>query len=238
MNERLQKKYPVIQFASDRSLLIKLGDEISREVHESVFKLFLMIRSAGIRGIQSIHPAYNSILITFDSFLIHPHEIHDRVKSLLTKESPVNTSASRIIEVPVCYDEGFAPDISLVAKHNSLTTEQVIQFHSQPEYLVYFLGFSPGFPYLGEMPKEIATPRLQTPRIKVPAGSVAIGGDHTGIYPISSPGGWNIIGRTPLRLFSPEKEDPTLLRMGDKIKFVSITKNKFEQKKEVSEKLE
>ena len=231
MNEQLQKKYPVIQFASDRSLLVKLGDEISREIHEKVLKYFLLISSAGIRGLQSIHPAYNSILITFDSFLIHPHDINDRVKLLFTKEGPVNISASRIIEIPVCYDEEFAPDISLVAKHNSLTTEHVIQIHSQPEYLVYFLGFSPGFPYLGEMPKEIATPRLQTPRIKVPAGSVAIGGGHTGIYPLSSPGGWNIIGRTPLRLFSPEEEDPTLLKMGDRIKFVPITKKEFEQLK-------
>ena len=231
MDEQSQKKYPGIQFASDRSLLVKLGDEISREIHESVFKLFLTIRSAGIRGIQSIHPAYNSILITFDSFLIHPHDIHDRVKSLFTKESPVNIPASRMIEIPVCYDEPFAPDISTVAEHNFLTTEQVIQLHSRPEYLVYFLGFSPGFPYLGEMPKEIATPRLLTPRIKVPAGSVAIGGDHTGIYPLSSPGGWNIIGRTPLRLFSPEEEDPTLLKMGDRIKFVPITKKEFEQLK-------
>jgi inhibitor of KinA len=231
MNEQLPKKYPDIQFASDRSILIKVGDEISREIHERVIRFFLLIGFAGIRGIQSIHPAYNSILISFDSFIIHPHEINDKLKSLLTEESSVIIPEPGIIEIPVCYDEEFALDISVVAKHNSLTIEQVIQIHSRPEYLVYFLGFSPGFPYLGEMPKEIATPRLETPRIKVPAGSVAIGGDHTGIYPLSSPGGWNIIGRTPLRLFSPEKEDPTLLKMGYKIKFVQITKSKFEQMK-------
>ncbi|MHB8904561.1 MAG: 5-oxoprolinase subunit PxpB, partial [Melioribacteraceae bacterium] len=157
--------------------------------------------------------------------------IKDKIKSLLTEERSVKTPPPEVIEIPVCYDEEFAPDISIVAKHNSLTIEQVIQIHSQPEYLVYFLGFSPGFPYLGEMPKEIVTPRLLTPRLKVPAGSVAIGGDHTGIYPISSPGGWNIIGRTPLRLFSPENENPTLLKMSDRIKFVPITKKEFEQLK-------
>jgi inhibitor of KinA len=236
MNEQSSKKYPSVQFASDRSILIRVGDDVSREIHEKVLKYFLLISSAGISGIQSIHPAYNSILITFDSFIISPHEINNRVKSLLTKEGSVNISTPALIEIPVCYDEEFALDISVVAKHNSLTIEQVVQIHSEQEYLVYFLGFSPGFPYLGEMPKEIATPRMQTPRIKVPAGSVAIGGDHTGIYSLSSPGGWNIIGRTPLRLFSPEKEDPTLLKMGNRIKFVPITKNEFEKQKETSEK--
>ncbi len=231
MTEQLTKKYPYIQFASDRSILIKIGDEISREIHERVLNFFLLIGSAKLSGIQSIHPAYNSILITFDPCIIHPHEISESVKALLTRESSVNIHDPRIIEIPVCYDEEFALDISVVARHNSLTIEQVIQIHSQPEYLVYFLGFSPGFPYMGEMPKEIATPRLQTPRIKVPEGSVAIGGDHTGIYPLSSPGGWNIIGRTPLRLFSPDKEEPTLLKMGDKIKFIPITRKEFEELK-------
>ena len=231
MIEQQLEIYPNIQFASDRSLLIKLGNEISREIHERVLKFFVLITSARIRGLQSIHPAYNSILITFDSFMISHNEIKDKIKSLLTEERSVKTPPPEVIEIPVCYDEEFAPDISIVAKHNSLTIEQVIQIHSQPEYLVYFLGFSPGFPYLGEMPKEIVTPRLLTPRLKVPAGSVAIGGDHTGIYPISSPGGWNIIGRTPLRLFSPENENPTLLKMSDRIKFVPITKKEFEQLK-------
>jgi KipI family sensor histidine kinase inhibitor len=231
MIEQQLDKYPDIQFAGDRSLLIKVGDEISHELHERVFKIFLLIRSAKLSSIQSIHPAYNSILITFDPCIIHPHEISESVKALLTKESSVNISDPRIIEIPVCYDEEFALDISVVAKHNSLTIKQVIQFHSRQEYLVYFLGFSPGFPYLGEMPKEIATPRLANPRSKVPEGSVAIGGDQTGVYPLSSPGGWNIIGRTPLKLFSHNKEEPTLLKMGDKIKFIPITKKEFQQLK-------
>jgi inhibitor of KinA len=229
MNAQSQEIYPEIQFASDRSILIRAGSDISREIHERVLKYFLLIRSAGIRGVQSINPAYNSILITFDSFIIHPNAISDRIKTLLTKTESVAAPTTRLIEIPVCYDEEFALDISNVADQNSLTIEEVIQIHTQPEYLVYFMGFSPGFPYLGDMPKEISTPRLQTPRVKVPAGSVAIGGDHTGIYPVTSPGGWNIIGRTPLKLFSPENEDPTLLKMGDKIKFVPISKIKFKE---------
>lgn len=231
MSEQQSDKYPDIQFAGDRSLLIKVGEEISRANHEKVHKIFLLLSSLKVQGIQSIHPAYNSILITFDPCIVHPHRINEIITSLLQQENSITIPESRIIKIPVCYEDEYALDISNVAKHNSLTIERVIQFHSQPEYLVYFLGFSPGFPYLGEMPKEISTPRLASPRLKVPEGSVAIGGDQTGIYPISSPGGWNIIGRTPLKLFSPDKEVPTLLKMGDKVKFVPITKKEFQQLK-------
>ena len=231
MCEQHLNKYPDIQFASDRSLLIKIGEAISRENHEKVLKLFFLLSASKVQGIQSIHPAYNSILITFDPCFVHPHQINEIITSLLQQENSVTIPESRIINIPVCYEDEFAMDILKVARYNSLTVDQVIQFHSQPEYLIYFLGFSPGFPYLGQMPKEISMPRLLTPRLKVPEGSVAIGGDQTGIYPVASPGGWNIIGRTPLTLFSPDKKEPTLLRMGDKIKFVPITKKEFQQLK-------
>ncbi len=231
MSKQQLDKYPDIQFASDRSLLIKVGEEISRENHEKVHKIFLLLSSLKVQGIQSIHPAYNSILITFDPCVVHPHQINEIITSLLQQENSVTIPESRIINIPVCYEDEYALDISTVAKYNLLTVEQVIQIHSQPEYLVYFLGFSPGFPYLGEMLKEIATPRLANPRLKVPEGSVAIGGDQAGVYPLSSPGGWNIIGRTPLKLFSHNKEEPTLLKMGDKIKFIPITKKEFQQLK-------
>lgn len=224
-------QYPDIQFVSDRSLLIKVGEEISRENHKRIHRIFLLLKASKVLGIQSIHPAYNTILITFDPCIVHPHRIHENIISLLQQENTVTISESRTIKIPVCYEGEYSLDISIVAKHNSLTIEQVIGFHTQPEYLVYFLGFSPGFPYLGEMPTEIATPRLASPRLKVPEGSVAIGGDQTGIYPISSPGGWNIIGRTPLKLFSLDNEEPTLLRMGDKIKFIPITKKEFHKLK-------
>ena len=229
MTDKLPDKYPEIQFASDRSILIMVGNEISIEIHIKVYKIFSLISSSEFTGVQSIHPAYNSILVTFNPCIIHPNEITEKIKSLLTNNSSLEIHDRGIIEIPVCYNEEFAPDISIVAKHNSLAIEEVIQIHSRPEYLVYFLGFSPGFPYLGEMPKELTTPRLPTPRIKVPAGSVAIGGDHTGIYPLPSPGGWNIIGITPKKLFLPDNLNPTLLMMGDKIKFIPITKNEFEE---------
>ena len=121
-----------------------------------------------------------------------------------------------------------APDLEDVAAHNGLSVEDVIRIHARQEYLVYFLGFSPGFPYLGDLPTELATPRLKTPRLRVLTGSVAIGGSQTGIYPVDSPGGWRLIGRTPLSLFSPEKDPPTLLRMGDRVHFVPITMKEFD----------
>jgi len=229
MNDLQPCNFLDIQFASDRSLLIKVGDGISKENHEKVKRIFLLLDSANIEGVQSIHPAYNSVLITFDPCLIEPHKINHAIKTILENQDAVNVLPSRTINIPVCYEDEFAPDISIVANHNSLSVEDVIRIHSRKEYIVYFLGFSPGFPYLGDMPKEISTPRLATPRITVPEGSVAIGGDQTGIYPVSSPGGWNIIGRTPLKLFSPEKSNPTLLKLGDKIRFTPITKTEFVQ---------
>ncbi|MGH9898241.1 MAG: 5-oxoprolinase subunit PxpB, partial [Pyrinomonadaceae bacterium] len=135
---------------------------------------------------------------------------------------------SRVIEIPVCYRSEFAPDLDLVAKHNSLTVDEVISIHVAGEYLVYMLGFMPGFPYLGNMSEKIATPRLPVPRREVPAGSVGIGGLQTGIYPYQSPGGWNIIGRTPLRLFDLQRQPPNLLQIRDKVRFNSITVEEFD----------
>ena len=134
-----------------------------------------------------------------------------------------------MIEIPVCYGGEFGPDLHDVAAHNHLKNEEVIELHSSANYLVYFLGFAPGFPYLGGMPREIAAPRLSTPRTQVLAGSVAIGGHQTGVYPVSSPGGWRIIGRTYLQLFVTARNPPTLLQMGDHVRFVPISRREFER---------
>jgi KipI family sensor histidine kinase inhibitor len=220
---------PVLEFASDRSILIKIGNDISVETHSKVVCTFNMISNSGIDGIQSIHPAYNSILVSFNPILKSPDAILSELNSLLSSPIDYTHIQYRTIEIPVCYHDEYAPDLADVARYNNLTADEVIYHHTKQNYIVYFLGFSPGFPYLGGMPKEIATPRLQTPRLKVSEGSVAIGGDQTGIYPVASPGGWRIIGRTPLKLFLPEKNPPTLLRMGDRIKFVQITKEQFKK---------
>lgn len=229
-NSKSNKLYPQILFASDRSILIKTGCTISKESHAAVYKIFLLLTSLKIEGIQTIHPAYNSVLVTFNVLKVQQQKMLEILEEVVKEKNTVQLPEKRIVEIPVCYENEFAPDIRDVAGHNNITVDEVIAYHTRQKYLVYFLGFSPGFPYLGGMLKEISMPRLKTPRLKVPAGSVAIGGDQTGIYPVSSPGGWRIIGKTPEKLFSQENTPPTLLQMGDYVKFVSITPDEFENR--------
>lgn len=219
--------FPQISFPSDSSILIRFGDSISRRIHEKVFKAFKILSDSKLDSIRSIHPAYNTILITLNCGKDSPLILFKQIKQLVLHPGEPIHIEHRTIEIPVCYEDEYAPDISFVAEHNKLSIDEVINIHSKKKYLVYFLGFSPGFTYLGEMPKEISTPRLDKPRIVVPAGSVAIGGDQTGIYPVSSPGGWRIIGRTPLNLFNPGSSLPTLLKMSDYVKFEQISKTEF-----------
>jgi inhibitor of KinA len=219
--------YPFVEWIGDRSLLIRVGKGISRECQADVSRIFLLLASMKFDGFLSVHPAYNSLLVTFDPTVSGPEETAEKIRSVIGRKDSAALPEPRTVEIPVCYEKDLAPDIGDVAGHNRLTVEDVIRIHSGTEYLVYFLGFSPGFPYLGEMPAAIATPRLRTPRLRVPAGSVAIGGSQTGIYPMDSPGGWRLIGRTPLRLFSPERNPPTLLEMGDRVRFVPITMEEF-----------
>ncbi len=219
--------YPLVEWIGDRSLLIRAGKGISREGQADVSRVFFLLESMKFEGLQSIHPAYNSLLVTFDPTVSGPEETAEKVRSIIDRKDSAALPEPRTVKIPVCYEKEMAPDIGDVAGLNGLTIEDVIRIHSGTEYLVYFLGFSPGFPYLGEMPAAIATPRLRTPRLRVPAGSVAIGGSQTGIYPMDSPGGWRLIGRTPLRLFSPDADPPTLLEMGDRVRFVPITMEEF-----------
>jgi inhibitor of KinA len=172
-------------------------------------------------GILNLHLAFASVLIDFD-----PRRVsHQQMEALVREQMAVPPEAAwetRTVEVPVSYGGECGPDLEAVARHAGLTPARVVELHASASYLVYFLGFSPGFPYLGGLPVELATPRLATPRKRVPAGSVAIGGSQTGVYPMESPGGWHIIGRTELRLFEPEADPPALLRMGDHVRFTPI----------------
>ncbi len=220
--------YPRFQLASDHSLLVTFGAAISRQHHRDVLRLFLLLQQEAIEGLRNLHPAYSSLLISFDPLIIPPQEFEAAVRSLVDRIDSVATPEPQRIQIPVCYDPEFGPDLFDVAAHTKLSPNEVVRLHSSVEYLVYFVGFSPGFPYLGEMPEQLAMPRLPSPRIAVPAGSVAIGGHQTGIYPLASPGGWRIIGRTPLRLFRPDDASPTLLRMGDVVIFQPISRQEFE----------
>ncbi len=218
---------PRIEWVGDRSLLIRVGEGISRECQAAVSRLFRLLTTDKLGHILSIHPAYNSLLMTFDPMVAGPEETAEIVRALVGREDVVVLPEPRTVEIPVCYEGEMAPDLGDVAALSGRSVEEVIRLHSGTEYLVYFLGFSPGFPYLGDLPEELAAPRLKTPRLKVPAGSVAIGGSQTGIYPVDSPGGWRLIGRTPFPLFTPEKDPPTLLEMGDRVRFIPITLKEF-----------
>ena len=210
-----------IRPASDRSLLVSFGDEISIEAHGQVRVLVRALRESSA-GILNLHPAFASVLIDFDPRRHRHQEMEALVRERMAAPTETAGGETRIVEIPISYGGECGPDLEAVAGHTGLTPARVVELHASASYLVYFLGFSPGFPYLGGLPVELATPRLATPRKRVPAGSVAIGGSQTGIYPMESPGGWRIIGRTELRLFDPEADPPALLRMGDYVQFTPI----------------
>jgi KipI family sensor histidine kinase inhibitor len=206
-----------IRPASDRSLLISFGEEISAASWRQVAQLTHALE--GARGILNLHPAFTSVLIDFDPRRQTHSQIEDLVRERLASEAAGNPEESRVVDIPVRYD---GPDLDDVARHTGLAPERVVESFSAGEYLVYFVGFSTCFPYLGGLPPELVTPRLPAPRKQVPAGSVAIGGAQAGVYPLPSPGGWRIIGRTDLRLFDPAGEPPGLLRMGDRVRFLPV----------------
>ena len=206
-----------IRPAGDRSLLVSFGAEISLETHGRVLRL--VGRLAGLRGIANLHPAYASVLVDFDPLRTNAGQMERALREAAAEADRGPLPEPRTVEVPVRYG---GPDLGDVARMAGMTPEEVIRLHTGAEYVVYFLGFSPGFPYLGGMPEAIAAPRLATPRQRVPAGSVAIGGNQTGIYPVASPGGWRIIGSTSLELFRADREPPALLAMGDRVRFVRL----------------
>ena len=209
-----------IQPASDRSLLLSFGDEITFDAHLAVARLTRCL--LGVRGILNLHPAYTSVLVDFDPRLRSHAQVEALVLERLASHSGDAPPEPRRVEIPVCYGGESGPDLGDVARHTGLTEERVVELHAAAEYLVYFVGFATCFPYLGGLPPELATPRLAAPRKQVPAGSVAIGGPQAGIYPLASPGGWRLIGRTHLKLFDPSASPPPLLRMGDRVRFVPV----------------
>jgi KipI family sensor histidine kinase inhibitor len=214
---------PSIEAASDRSLLITFRGNPG--AHELVRRLFLSLRAAP--GVVNLHPAYASLLVDFDPLQADVPALADEIMRGL--EAPETAPEPRhAVEIPVCYGGELGPDLEVVAAHCGFTPRGVIERHAAPEYLVAFLGFSPGFPYLSGLDPALATSRLASPRTHVAAGSVAIGGAQAGVYPTESPGGWQIIGRTPLRLFDPRREAPALVEMGDAVRFRPVSREEFE----------
>ncbi|MEM2103106.1 MAG: 5-oxoprolinase subunit PxpB [Candidatus Bathyarchaeia archaeon] len=213
----------------DRALLVKFGDSIDPNINRKVHMLNRAIEQTKIVGVEECVPAYTSLLVCYNPLKISYECLVYQLKDLEPNLDEFDTSTEvRQVVVPTVYGDEFGPDLADVAKLHNLTIEEVIRIHSETEYTVYMIGFIEGFSYMGKVPDSIATPRLETPRLKIPAGSVGIAGNQTGIYPCESPGGWRIIGRTPLKLFNPYAQQPTLFQPGDKVRFKPITKAEFE----------
>jgi KipI family sensor histidine kinase inhibitor len=214
--------------ASDSSLLVVLGDAISLDNHERVMSLFRALHHLNDPRVRNLHPAYASLLIDFDPLRLSHEEIASLIDQLAGEGSSQSDRAANVVTIPVCYDTEFGPDLQEVANQAKLPIHEVIRLHSSATYRVHFLGFTPGFAYLGGLPDTLHTPRLATPRKHVPAGSVAIAGTQAGIYPVDSPGGWRLIGRTPVRIFQPDATHPTLLKPGDLVEFAVIDRATFD----------
>jgi inhibitor of KinA len=207
----------------DRSLLVELGDDISPAVNQKVQELFSAIDRQRSKGILDLVPSYRSLLMIYDPLCISFDEIKAGIKDIWNNPDQFRLPQPQTVKIPVVYGGEYGPDLELVAQYHNLTPREVIDFHTRPAYRVYMIGFTPGFPYLGEVPDAIATPRRETPRTLVPKGSVGIAQRQTGIYPVDSPGGWQIIGWTPVKLFDPFGKPPSHLVMGDRVQFHAIT---------------
>ncbi len=232
----------------DSALIVRVReqfDDAPEETLDEVLCAFQQLRKAAIPGVIELAPAYTSVAVFFDPARIArstgtPDKVFDwlatRIQIVLagrnaSRRVRVSKGDVRIVEIPVCYDSEFGPDLDDVASHAQITTKQVVDLHSTAQYRVACIGFVPGFPFLAGLPEKLATPRRNMPRKEIPPGSVGIGGAQTGIYPLRSPGGWNLIGRTPLKLFDPTKNPPTVLRPGDRVRFRAITREEFDSLK-------
>ncbi len=227
-------EYQMLPFG-DHGLCITWGNRLDEDINAQVLAVYAQLLQAKLPDIQDIIPAYSSISIVFDvSKLLSrgaakpPFDfMRSEVEAILETTSPAAAVPGRLLEIPVCYDPVLAPDLETLALKKGISPAEVVQRHTSTEYRVYMLGFLPGFPYMGTVDARIEAPRLANPRQSVPAGSVGIAGRQTGIYPLESPGGWNLIGRTPLRIFDPQKTDPALFRPGDRVRFVAISLSEF-----------
>ena len=213
----------------DASMLVEWGAVIDPKINQKITGLVSLFKDQKIEGVIDFIPAFSSLLINYDPRIIAFRRLKKITEDLLTIEISNNQLKKRIFEIPVCYGGEYGPDIEYIAKNAQLTKEELIQIHSGTDYLIYMLGFLPGFSYLGGLDDRIHTPRLNNPRKAIPAGSVGIGGSQTGIYPLESPGGWQLLGRTPIKTYDPEREEPILFEAGDYIRFVPVDQATYQE---------
>ena len=214
---------PKIMPVGDQALVIEFGDHIEPECNARVHSLTRALDSSTPTGIVAVIPTYRSLLIQYDASLVGYNDLANQLRDIDANSHDHEILTNRIVHIPTMYGLEFGPDLEFVAQHSGLSAEEVIRVHATTDYLVYMVGFTPGFPYLGGMSDQIATPRLETPRNSIPAGSVGIAESQTGVYPIDTPGGWRLLGRTPLKLFDASRESPSLIAAGDYVRFVPLS---------------
>lgn len=212
--------------AGDRALVVEFGDCIDRALSERVLCLDRIIRSSAPSGVIETVPTFRSLLVHYDPLVTNRAKL-ERVLAVFLEHDDQTRLSARLWQVPVCYEGEFAPDLQGVARLTGLTPGEVVALHSSTQFHVYMLGFLPGFPYMGDLPEKLALPRRADPRLRVPAGSISIATSLTAIYPYESPGGWHLIGTTPIRLFDPESARPALFTPGDAVKFEPIDTTGF-----------
>ncbi|PIC62945.1 kinase inhibitor [Sporosarcina sp. P13] len=241
-----KKKALTIKALGDSAIMIKLGEGIDPLIHQQVKNLSFLLNEQPFDGFIESVPAYNNLTVYYSPYKVHQSKIGfsvtgtpiekviDYMNTLAENISEIPVAGGNLVHIPVLYGGEYGPDLKIVADTHGLSIEEVIAIHTEPEYLVYMIGFAPGFPFLGGLDERIATPRKITPRTAIAPGSVGIAGKQTGVYPLETPGGWQIIGRTPIDLFLPDMSPPSLLQAGDKIKFCPITSEEYEQQKKVN----
>ncbi len=219
--------------AGDSSLLVEFGKEISPDINRRIAATIQLMREQNIEGVVDVIPAFCSLLINYDPRVVRYDQMKKRIEGLVSVDVRTGNQAKKIYEIPVLYGGEYGPDLPHIAEHAGLSQEEVIQIHSSADYLIYMLGFLPGFCYLGGLDERIHTPRLANPRLKIPAGSVGIGGSQTGIYPLDSPGGWQLMGMTPVKTYDPNREVPILVQAGEYIRFVPIDEAEYKRIQEL-----
>jgi len=223
----------------DSALLIHFGNKIDEGINKKVLHLFQQIKSTSLSYIKDVVPAYSSIAVHYNVVQVLEKSktqtafktVSKEIKKLLNGETEMLAQATRKIKIGVCYSAAFGIDLEEMANKKNIFVDEIISLHMSKKYRVYTIGFLPGFAYMGEVDEKIAIPRRQQPRTNIPAGSVGIAGKQTGIYPLNSPGGWQIIGRTPVKLFDKGSDEPVFFKPGDEVEFYSITEDEFENYK-------
>ena len=215
--------------AGDSSLLIEFGNEISPEINRRIAAVVELMREQHIEGVVDVIPAFCSLLVNYDPRVAGYEKMKKRLESLVRVDIKVGQTKRKIFEIPVLYGGEYGPDLASIADHAGISEDEVVLIHSSKDYLIYMLGFLPGFCYLGGLDERIHTPRLSNPRLRIRAGSVGIGGSQTGIYPLDSPGGWQLMGMTPINTYDPEREIPILVEAGNYIRFVPIDEEQYKR---------